>query len=330
MYSMAKDPTMNEEEREQMRKELKERFAPAARALPATIQGLASLANERIEVAIARGQFKNLPRGKTIERDHNASSPFIDTTEYLMNRIIQKQEIVPPWIEKQQELVKATSVFRSRLRADWRRHAARSIASGGGSLQDQIRRAEAHAEAERTDASRKPRNAATKAVGDADEAGILDRAASSERNGPRPSTESSPSDVPASTSTVPPPSPGRFRDPAWEQAERSYQALSINNLNSLTRSYNLMAPDLAKKPYFSLERELRACYADVGPQLAHEIRHRASTGANAREAPSDGDRAPGLLDRLGARGNVRLYESKRPNYGFKEFWRDLWGTSDRA
>ena len=318
---------MSEEEREQMRKELKERFAPAARALPATIQGLANLANERIEDAIARGQFRNLPRGKTIERDYNASSPFIDTTEYLMNRIIQKQEIVPPWIEKQQELVRATSVFRSRLRADWRRHAARSIASRGGSLQDQIRRAEAYTEAERTDASRKTRKAVTKAVGDAD---ILDQAASSERDSPRPSTQSSAPDSPASTSTLPPSSPGPFRDPAWEQVERSYQTLSINNLNSLTRSYNLMAPDLAKKPYFSLERELRACYADVGPQLAHEIRHRATTGANAREVSGDDDRAPGLLDRLGARGNVRLYESKRPNYGFKEFWRDLWKTSDRA
>ena len=79
-YAFMKDPGMSEKEREQMRKELKERFAPAARAVPATIQGLASLANERIEDAIARGQFKNLPRGKKVERDYNASSPFIDTT----------------------------------------------------------------------------------------------------------------------------------------------------------------------------------------------------------------------------------------------------------
>lgn len=79
-YEVMKDPSMSEKEREQMRKEIKERFSPAARAVPATIQGLASLANERIEDAIARGQFKNLPRGKKVERDYNASSPFIDTT----------------------------------------------------------------------------------------------------------------------------------------------------------------------------------------------------------------------------------------------------------
>jgi hypothetical protein len=43
-----------------MRKELKERFTPGARAMPNSIRGLAALANERIEDAIARGQFKVL------------------------------------------------------------------------------------------------------------------------------------------------------------------------------------------------------------------------------------------------------------------------------
>lgn len=140
VYALSQDPTLTEKERESMRKTMKERFTAGARPMPATVQGLAALANERIEDAIARGQFKNIPRGKgtNVERDHNASSPFLDTTEYFMNKIIQKQEIVPPWIEKQQELVKAAAVFRSRLRADWKRHAARVIASKGGSLEDQV------------------------------------------------------------------------------------------------------------------------------------------------------------------------------------------------
>ena len=102
-YAYLKD--LPEDEREQYRKEMKERFSPSARSAPVSITGLESLANERIEDAIARGQFKNLPRGKKIERDYNASSPFINTTEYLLNRMIQRQDIVPPWIEKQQELV---------------------------------------------------------------------------------------------------------------------------------------------------------------------------------------------------------------------------------
>ncbi|KAI7632678.1 hypothetical protein KC343_g3357, partial [Hortaea werneckii] len=120
-YAWTKDPNMPEEEREKIRKEMKHRFQGGTPAVPATIAGLTSLANERIEDAIARGQFKNIKgRGKQIERDYNASSPFINTTEYFMNKMIQKQEVVPPWIEKQQELLSTATRFRSRLRTDWR------------------------------------------------------------------------------------------------------------------------------------------------------------------------------------------------------------------
>lgn len=49
---------LSEEEREAMRREFRERFRPGARAMPNTVSGLAALANERIENAIARGQFK--------------------------------------------------------------------------------------------------------------------------------------------------------------------------------------------------------------------------------------------------------------------------------
>ena len=58
IYAFSKDTQMSEKEREDMRKELKERFTPGARAMPNSIRGLAALANERIEDAIARGQFK--------------------------------------------------------------------------------------------------------------------------------------------------------------------------------------------------------------------------------------------------------------------------------
>lgn len=113
--------------------------------------------------------------------------------------MLQRQDMVPPWIEKQQELARAARVFRERLRNDWRRHAARTIAASGGSLQEQMRRANDHAAAERR----------------------------------------GPGAGPAA----------RFRDGAWERAEAAYMALSVERLNSLTRSYNLVAPAVARKPY---------------------------------------------------------------------------------
>ncbi|KAL9612562.1 MAG: hypothetical protein Q9167_002859 [Letrouitia subvulpina] len=382
VYALSQDPTLSEKEKEEMRKELKERFTSGARPMPATIQGLASLANERIEDAISRGQFKDIQRGKgkNIERDYNASSPFLDTTEYFMNKIIQKQEIVPPWIEKQQELVKEAQAFRSRLRADWKRHAARAISSKGGSMEQQIRRAEAYALAE---ASVNPKKTNVESLSEIDVEGRIsqvtikesipshptvdtiitvsdapapERPAMASSNPSNhtdnnatlagnlttgtdqntthtedvtpgtPSTSSSVASNPPSATPLPTLPP--FRDPSWESLENAYHSLAISSLNSLARSYNLMAPDLAKKPYFSLNRELRSCFADVAPQLPAEIRERARKPEKIR-VEVVGHKPGGVLERFGG-DTAKVYDSVKPNYGFRQFWRDLWGKEERS
>ncbi|KAF4455829.1 hypothetical protein F53441_1910 [Fusarium austroafricanum] len=284
---------MSEDEKEAWRKELRERFEPGARALPNSITGLAALANERIEDAIARGQFKDIPRGKGIERDARADNPFIDTTEYIMNKMIQRQDIVPPWIEKQQEVAKELGAFRARLRNDWRRFAARMIASRGGSLQEQIRRAEEYAAAEEVHNPIIRKNDGEQVEEIKDTSPVVGRP---------------------------------FRDSAWEQAEAGYHKLAIERLNALTRSYNLMAPDLAKKPYFSLERELKACFAEVAPTVAREIQDRA-TGGKGRSLGGGGQagKQTGLLETLTGSGNVKVHvEAQEKAYGLKEWWRDVW------
>ena len=353
VYALSQNPSLSEQEREKMRKILKERFTAAARPMPGSVQGLAALANDRIEDAIARGQFKNIARGRglNVERDHNANSPFLDTTEYFMNKIIQKQEIVPPWIEKQQELIKAANVFRARLRADWKRHAARVIASRGGSLETQVTRAEAYAIAE---AANNLRATKTESMTEIDHEGQLSQVtvtesptASSETtdskitvsqdlviNMPTSQTAQEPSEVTDHTSkssaenTSPsaPPLPRLtpFRDPAWESLERAYHTLAITEINNITRSYNLQAPDLAKKPYFSLERELRSCFADIAPQLSNEIRERARRPGKIK-VEIVGHRPGGVLERFSGE-KVKVYDSRKPNYGFKQFWKDLWGS----
>lgn len=355
VYTMMKDSGLSPEEREQMVKEMKARFQPGARDVPATIQGLASLANERIEDAIARGQFKNLPRGKKIERDYNASSPFIDTTEYLMNKIIQKQEIVPPWIEKQQELVSAATKFRARLRSDWKRHAARMIASKGGSLDDQIKRAKEYAEAEaRENPSRHKEtiNAVDssghlsqitlagelKMTSDptsppVEEIQIFETTAATKESKPPSTPPSTPTD---SQRTSPAPAPpairSPFRDPAWEAAEHAYHTLSIRTLNAQTRSYNLIAPSIAQKPYYSLPRELRACFAAVAPQLPREIAERARRPPARREglAPGGTAAAGGFLAGLRGAEGRKIYDEdlRAKGYGFRQLWRDWWGRGE--
>ncbi|KAL9002768.1 MAG: hypothetical protein Q9188_004320 [Gyalolechia gomerana] len=363
VYALTQDPTLSEKEKEDMRKVLKDRFTAGARPMPATVQGMAALANERIEDAIARGQFKNIARGKgkNIERDYTASSPFLDTTEYFMNKIIQKQDIVPPWIEKQQELVKEAQSFRGRLRNDWKRHAARVIASKGGSIESQIRRAEAYAVAE---AAQNPKTTKVEALSEIDMEGRLSQvtvtespptlsdpaettitvsedlaseapkvasstpvadAPSNLKRPPDPLLQSSPSTSNTTPASPPLPPLLPFRDPAWESLEHSYHTLAISSLNSLTRSYNLMAPDLAKKPYFSLDRELRSCFADVAPLLPSEIRDRARRPDKIRVEVM-GHRPGGVLEKFGGGEKVMVHDSVKPNYGFRQFWRDLWGN----
>lgn len=356
IYAFLKDDNLTEEEREKYRKELKDRFQPGARNAPATVQGLTSLANERIEDAIARGQFKNLPRGKDIVRDYNASNPFLDTTEYFMNKMIQKQEIVPPWIEKQQELVSTATRFRGRLRSDWRRHVARMIASKGGSLQDQMRAADEYALAESLENPSTPKveqvnsvdnqghvsqiTLAGEVTDSADAQGaqptnikVIEQTVQEGGSLSAPSTEveiitDGPSEELQQSQhanqrrpNLPP-----FRDPQWEATERSYQELAIQNLNSLTRSYNLMAPDLAKKPYFSLGRELRSCYADVAPQVAGAIRDRA-LAPKLKGVEVVGHKPGGVLEKFAMNRASHVHDERKPQYGFKEFWRDLFSSS---
>jgi hypothetical protein len=278
---------------------------------------------------------QNIPRGKAIERDARADNPFVNTTEYIMNKMIQRQDIVPPWIEKQQELVKAANVFRARLRNDWKRQAARTIASRGGSLQEHMALADRYAEAEKVyNPKRRPVeqiSVPTNLVEDLAMVKITTEVLPATDALPRQVTaETTDSTVGSDSSqeatqahpTSATPLPPLFRLPAWEAAEMSYLQLAISNLNSLTRSYNLMAPDLAKKPYFALERELNSCYADVAPQLSAAIKERATRPAKDL-VEKIGHRPGSILERFAA-DKAAVYDSKKPLYGFKEFWNDLW------
>lgn len=301
-YNLNKTEGLTDEERSEIRHMFRERFLPEGRTV-ASLQALASLADEKIEEARRRGQFNNLSnRGKPLERDYNAESPFLDTTEYLLNRIIKQQDIVPPWIEKQQEVVGATRNFRERLRVEWRRHVARSIASAGGDLESQCRKAEKYAQGEERLHSIEER---TKKIEMGEEVGDIEDG-----------VVAGPTEV--------------FRDPIWEATELSYHKLAIENLNSKTRSYNLMAPELAKKPYFSLERELKNCFRDCAPVIAGEIRDRATRPKAKTDFSMERSGGPGgILEKLGGE-TATVYDSTKPNYGFKELWGDLWGRKKQV
>ena len=60
-----------------------------------------------------------------------------------------------------------------------------------------------------------------------------------------------------------------MRDFEWEQRERSYHDAAIDEVNSLVRKYNNVAPYAVRRPYLTLDAELQKAY-HLG---AEEIQH---------------------------------------------------------
>jgi len=382
-YEITKKPEaqMTEREREEMRKIFRERFQAGARPMPGTVQGLTALANEKIEEAMSRGLFKNLPKGKPLEQN---SSPYVDTTEFILNRLIQRQEIVPPWIEKQQELQKEVSMFRNRLRGEWKRHVVRVIASWGGGGEEWVRRAQEFALAEKKwnpdprlaleeETSVLSKNwkmdGQTVKIGE-DISTVTSEPKSSEplvvkalsepaqkveaveviatitipaeatqtpitvqgNEQSPPNTPALPSEDSASPASITPTNIRPFRDLTWQKAELAYHNLNITNLNNLTRSYNLIAPKLAQKPYYNLERELLRIFREVAPTIAAELHERA-TNPNYGKKPVNSSTLrrgeSGLIGNLAhGFGDKVIYEERKEKaYGFKQLWKDLFAKA---
>ncbi|KAK2736844.1 hypothetical protein FQN57_000524 [Myotisia sp. PD_48] len=290
-YTLTNDPRMSADERESFRKELQDRFGPGVHSFPVSIQGFNSLANQRIEDAMARGQFKNIPRGrgKNVEHDHLASSAYVDTTEYLMNRILRNQETAPEWIQKQQEMKLEISRFRAQLRNDWTRHAVNLITGQGGTKETQLKQAAGYAAAEYKHNK------------------LL-------QGRPCPDTG-----LERATESLP-----CLRDSQYMAIERKYHELKIKKLNELIRSYNLQAPPVAQKPYLNLERELDSCYADTSSTLVERIKNRGTTSSSTLKN-NQNDRNYSGESSWNLNQKARVYdEDNTKGYGFKQLWRDLW------
>lgn len=58
-----------------------------------------------------------------------------------------------------------------------------------------------------------------------------------------------------------------LRDSEWEQRERSYHETALNELNSLVRKYNGLAPYTVRRPYHIRSVELEKVYEDCGEDI---------------------------------------------------------------
>lgn len=138
-----KDATTSEQEKEgpTFRELYADRFAGFS-AMGSDFTAIGSLATQRIEDAIARGEFKDLPgRGQKPKEDMHLSSPYIDHTEYYLNNMIKRQGAAPIWIDRQGGLTTRLADFRASLDRSWVSHVVHRIDDTGGTLAQKQARA---------------------------------------------------------------------------------------------------------------------------------------------------------------------------------------------
>ncbi|CEI99319.1 hypothetical protein RMCBS344292_13409 [Rhizopus microsporus] len=81
-----------------------------------SINDIGLLCEEKIREAKAKGEFDNLPgSGKPLQEDYFKNNPYLDQTEYLLNRIVQRNGAAPPWVIMQQEVDTELNSFKLQL-----------------------------------------------------------------------------------------------------------------------------------------------------------------------------------------------------------------------
>lgn len=61
------------------------------------------------------------------------------------------------------------------------------------------------------------------------------------------------------------------RDPEWENRERAYHDTAIEELNSLVRKYNGLAPYSVRRPYYIRSVEIQKVYTESGEDILRGI-----------------------------------------------------------
>jgi len=67
-----------------------------------------------------------------------------------------------------------------------------------------------------------------------------------------------------------------LRDREWETRERNYHDKAVEDVNSLVRKYNGLAPYSVRRAYYVRSVELEKAYTDAGPEILRGIQERVS------------------------------------------------------
>jgi DnaJ homolog subfamily C member 28 len=90
-----------------------------------------------------------------------------------------------------------------------------------------------------------------------------------------------------------------LRDKEWEDRERAYHDVAIEDLNSLVRKHNAMAPYVVRRPYYIRRVELEKMYADCAEDILNGLTERMRNPVVEPSAPkTDGPVATNVGQRL--------------------------------
>ncbi|TFK92871.1 hypothetical protein K466DRAFT_581551 [Polyporus arcularius HHB13444] len=107
-----------------------------------------------------------------------------------------------------------------------------------------------------------------------------------------------------------------MRDPDWENKERAYHEKAVEELNSLVRKYNGLAPYAVRRAYYMRAAELDKMYKEAGEEILRglEERARAGYGATRRSTGSWEEETGGVEGQGGA---------SRGAFGLRGMFREL-------
>ncbi|KAF5387877.1 hypothetical protein D9615_000832 [Tricholomella constricta] len=106
-----------------------------------------------------------------------------------------------------------------------------------------------------------------------------------------------------------------FRDAEWEQRERSYHQLALEELNALVRKYNGLAPYAVRRPYYIYSVEMEKLFEGCVEEILHQLTERAHGGESEMEPRSS------LTGSTSSSGGTALHGPLIPPWRIRDFLR---------
>lgn len=314
----------------------------------ANLSAINSLASQRIEDAMARGEFDGIKRGvnaptslestvavgnsdKTkIVKDHNVSSPYIDTTEYFLNKIIKQQGAAPIWIDKQGSLKSQIEKFRNELATSWVTHTVHLIDTKfGGSDKNHTTGAYDSNNSSSSKKAQEKIKYAQKISSEISQKVQYDLAVHNSTSSSDLLQIQKSSDANKPLHTIP--ISQRFIDKPFESKQETYLTAALSSLNGSIRSYNLQAPGVARWQYLQLPTEYQRAYRHgclllvdamkrfVGEKTQEDVA-RAQELTKRINSSLDGFKLPDSKNLNGSKYGESIFEwkQKQPFYEEKE------------